>query len=209
MTDSGDTWAMIHAERRDMTPLLAGLSREQWDRDTLCHPWRVRDVVGHLIVAGTSTPASFFKSFAGSGFRFDKMTQKDAARYRGVAPAELVEQFRTTETMTTHPPGPATAMLGEIVVHGEDIRRALGIVGTVPGPHLVAVAEFYKKAGFPLGVKKRIAGLRLRATDVEWTYGDGDEVAGPAASLLLAMTGRRDAVEELKGDGVAKLAARQ
>jgi uncharacterized protein (TIGR03083 family) len=208
MTESTDTWAMIHAERRDMTSLLAGLTNEQWDRDTDCHPWRVRDVVAHLLVAGKSTPASFFKSLAGSGFQFNKMTQKDAARYRNATPAELVEQFRTTETTTNHPPGPATIMLGEIVVHGEDIRRALGIFRTTPGPHVVAVAEAYKKAGFPLGVKKRIAGLRLRATDVEWTHGQGEEVAGPGVSLLLAMTGRRAALEDLKGDGVAKLAAR-
>ena len=41
-----------------------------------------------------------------------------------------------------------------------------------------------------LGAGRRIRGLRLRATDVEWAHGRGPEVTGPGEALLMAMTGR-------------------
>jgi hypothetical protein len=48
----------------------------------------------------------------------------------------------------------------------------------------------------------------LRATDMEWSHGSGPEVSGPGVSLLMAMTGRRTALDDLKGDGAAILASR-
>jgi len=51
-------------------------------------------------------------------------------------------------------------------------------------------------------------GLTLKATDTAWSTSSGPEVSGPALSLLLAMTGRKAALEDLSGDGVAMLAAR-
>jgi len=57
------------------------------------------------------------------------------------------------------------AMRGEIVVHAEDIRRPLGIAHEPPEEAVVAVADSHKKSNILLGSKKRIAGLRLRASD--------------------------------------------
>ena len=53
-----------------------------------------------------------------------------------------------------------------------------------------------------------MAGLTLRATDTDLTVGSGPVVEGPAMSLLLAATGRRAALGELSGPGVAELAKR-
>jgi len=100
------------------------------------------------------------------------------------------------------------AMLGEIVVHGEDIRQPLGLQRDVPTDALNACLSMFASTSFPVGGKRRIAGLRLVATDTGWSHGDGPEVAGPAASMLLAMTGRAAGVERLSGDGVATLAER-
>lgn len=36
---------------------------------------------------------------------------------------------------------------------------------------------------------------RLVATDIEWTRGDGQEVRGPIAALLLLLTGRPEAAK--------------
>ena len=99
-------------------------------------------------------------------------------------------------------------MLGEIVVHSQDIRGALGQTGS-PNPEAVAAClQMYCGANFPIGTKKRIAGLRLVATDVGWTHGTGPEVSGPGLSLLVAMTGRRAGVDGLTGDGLATLRGR-
>ncbi len=37
---------------------------------------------------------------------------------------------------------------------------------------------------------------RLVATDIEWTRGEGEEVRGPIAGLLLLLTGRPEAARE-------------
>ena len=58
------------------------------------------------------------------------------------------------------------------------------------------------------GTKKTVAGLRLEATDVGWSHGDGPVVAGPGEALILAAAGRPVALADLDGDGVGELAAR-
>ncbi len=100
------------------------------------------------------------------------------------------------------------AMLGEIVVHGEDIRRPLGQRHQSPEAALVAIADSWRNSNLLIGAKRRITGLRLRATDIEWAHGDGPEVAGPLISLILAMTGRKAVHPDLSGAGVAALARR-
>jgi hypothetical protein len=110
---------------------------------------------------------------------------------------------------TNHPPAPVIAMLGEIVVHGEDTRRPLGIVHKSPEAALVAVADNYKKTNILIGSKRRIAGLGLRATDSDWASGDGPEVSGPLVSLIMAMAGRRGAHPDLSGEGLTTLADRR
>ncbi len=70
------------------------------------------------------------------------------------------------------------------------------------------VADFYKRSNLIIGTKQRIAGLRLQATDADWSHGDGAEVSGPMLSLVMAMTGRQRALEDLSGDGVTILRSR-
>jgi len=72
----------------------------------------------------------------------------------------------------------------------------------------VTVADFYKGSNLLIGSKSRIAGLTLRATDANWSHGAGPEVSGPILSLVMAMTGRKQADDDLAGDGVATLRSR-
>jgi uncharacterized protein (TIGR03083 family) len=109
---------------------------------------------------------------------------------------------------TTSPPGPKATWLGEAIVHAEDIRRPLGIKRTYPVDALTTVADFYKGSNTLIGAKKRIAGLQLKATDADWSTGEGAEVSGPLVSLVVAMTGRREALDDLDGAGLGTLKAR-
>ena len=59
-----------------------------------------------------------------------------------------------------------------------------------------------------LGAGRRIRGLRLPATDVDWTHGHGPEVMGSGEALLMAMAGRPAALAELSGPGRETLAER-
>jgi uncharacterized protein (TIGR03083 family) len=204
-----DTWNAIRTERASLADALTQLSGDAWNRPSLCAGWSVREVVAHLIATARMTPPKFFGRMIASGFRFEAMT---AANIRQVLDGhdngELVARYRSLVDARSAPPGPATSWLGETIVHGEDIFRALGCYREHPVDHVIAVADFYAGSNLLIGAKDRIAGLRLRATDATWTHGDGPEAAGPLVALVLAMTGRAVATEDLTGDGVTLLRER-
>ncbi len=64
----------------------------------------------------------------------------------------------------------------------------------------------HKKGKMQVPVKD-VAGLRLEATDIEWSWGEGKLVSGPAEAILMAIN-RRDTRSELTGDGVSALPVR-
>jgi uncharacterized protein (TIGR03083 family) len=201
-----DTWQMIRAERASLADALAALPEDAWDKPSLCPAWSVREVVGHMIATATMTPPTFFASLATSGFRFDAMTTKKIQEVTtGRTSKDLVALYRSRVDARSAPPGPTASWLGETIVHGEDVFRAVNGYRDHPIEHVVAVADFYKNSNLLIGAKRRIAGVTLRATDTDWRHGTGPEVSGPAIALLLAMTGRRAALDDLTGDGVAIL----
>ena len=203
-----DIWPVIHAERKALAEDLKGRTGDDWATASLCSPWTVRDVLAHMTSAAKLTPPAFFGKMIGSGFSFDKVQEKGVAAQRGASPADTLANFESVVTSVKHPPGPNQTWLGEVIVHSEDIRRALGIQHKYPTDAVVTVADFYQGSNLLIGSKNRIAGLTLRATDADWTHGTGPEVSGPVLSLVMAMTGRKAADGDLAGDGVATLRAR-
>ena len=201
-------WPTIHAERQALLEDVEPLSEQQWATQSLCADWTVRDVLAHMTATAKMTPPTFFGKFIGSGFRFNALQAKDVATERGGSAAETLARFRDQLGATTHPPGPVDAMVGEVVVHGEDIRRPLGIRHTYADQALITAADFYRKSNLLIGAKTRAEGLTLRATDVAWSAGSGPEVAGPLASIIVAITGRRAGLADLTGDGLATLTGR-
>jgi uncharacterized protein (TIGR03083 family) len=203
-----DTWPTIDAERQALATDLRGIPDDQWTLRTLCTDWTVQDLLAHMTATAKITPASFFPKLIGSGFSFNRLQAKDIARERGASPAETLANFESVLTSRKRPPGPVETMLGECIIHPEDIRRALGIKHDYPTAAVARVATFYTGSNLIVGAKKRIAGVRLVATDADWSHGDGPEARGPVLSILLAMTGRKPALEDLEGDGVATLRTR-
>ncbi|MBV8161978.1 MAG: maleylpyruvate isomerase family mycothiol-dependent enzyme [Acidimicrobiia bacterium] len=201
-------WTTIHAERRALLGDLEGLSDDDWSTPSLCEGWTVRDVLGHVVATAKKTPPKLVASIVGAGFRFNAMVEKDIAKETEGPPAATLARFRDVIDRTSSPPGPKMSWVGETVVHGEDIRRPLGIRHTYPTDALTAVADFYKGSNLLLGSKQRVAGLRLEATDADWSTGSGPSVSGPMLSLLMALVGRKAALGDLSGDGVAPLQAK-
>jgi uncharacterized protein (TIGR03083 family) len=202
-----DIWPVVHAERKALVADLSGLDAQQWSTTSLTTEWTVRDVVAHMTATAKITPAGFFPKLAGSGFNFGKMQAKDIAAESGNSTADTLASFESIITSTKRPPGPPSTMLGETIVHSQDIRGALGIQHDYPMAALVQVADFYKGSNLLIGTKKRIAGLTLKATDTEWSNGTGPEVTGSMLALLMAMTGRK-VTDQLSGDGVEALRSR-
>jgi uncharacterized protein (TIGR03083 family) len=205
---SEEIWKYIHSERAQMAQTWADLSPDQWAAASWCDGWSVQDTAGHILAAAEQTPANFYKEMISAAFRFSVYADRGARREAAIGPDELIRRLRARTTTTNHPPAPVMAMLGEIVVHGEDIHRPLGLEHQSPEAALVTVADSWKNSNLLIGAKRRIAGLRLRATDIEWVHGDGPEVRGPLISLILAMTGRKAAHQDLTGEGLATLGNR-
>ena len=203
-----DIWPVIHSERKSLADDLEPLTEEQWGTASLCPRWTVRDVLAHMTSAASLTPPAWFATFIGSGFNFEKLQARGIAGHLGGSPADTLAGFEEVENSSKHPPGPANTWLGEVVVHSQDIRGPLGIEHEYPTDALVQVADFYKGSNALIGSKNRIAGLTLRATDADWSNGTGPEVCGPMLSLVMAMTGRKAALDDLTGDGVATLRSR-
>ena len=205
---SSDPWPTIHAERKALAGDLESLTDTQWATPSLCGDWTVRQVLGHMAAAARTTQGGFLGKMIAAGFRFNAMSEKDVARETQGPPSETLARFKEQVNSSKHPPGPVDTWLGEALVHSEDIRRPLGISHSYPIGAVTRVADFYKGSNLLIGSKKRIDGLKLQATDADWSTGDGPEVAGPAMSLVMAMTGRQAALDDLSGEGVGTLKSR-
>jgi uncharacterized protein (TIGR03083 family) len=203
-----EVWPTVHAERKALVEDLRALGDVRWDTPSLCEGWSVRDVLAHMTATAKITTLSFFPKLIGSGFSFKRMQAKDIAAERGSSPADSLARFEAEVSSTKHPPGPNDTWLGEVLIHAEDIRRPLAIHHEYPPEAAAQVADSYKRSNLVMGSKNRIAGLQLRATDTDWTHGDGPEVSGPMMSLLLAMAGRHAAIDDLSGPGVDTLRTR-
>ena len=203
-----DIWPTIHAERRALADDLANVTADQWTTHSLCSDWSVHDVLAHMLATAKMTPPKFFVKFAGSGFNFPRFSNREIAVEGAAGPVATLAAFRAAESRTSAPPGPKTSWLGEVIVHSEDIRRPLGIAHEYPVEAVTEVIKFYSNSNAIIGGKDRVTGLTLRATDTSFSIGDGPVVEGPALALLLATTGRRSALSELTGPGVATLTER-
>jgi uncharacterized protein (TIGR03083 family) len=197
-------WQIVHQERHALAEDLASLTNAQWAAQSLCEAWDVHDVVAHLTGSARTTRRSFWLSLAQSGFDFDRANAREAAAERAASPTEMLRRYQATITNTTTPPGPFITRLIETVVHGEDIRRPLGInrPGLTPKLEEALIYFFHDHL---TGGKKRLAGLTLTATDEEFTVGSGQTVQGPALSLLLVASGRPSALADLQGPGFSLL----
>ncbi|MFI5313877.1 MAG: maleylpyruvate isomerase family mycothiol-dependent enzyme, partial [Candidatus Dormibacteria bacterium] len=156
-------WPLIHAERKALAEDLRQLAESQWATQSLCSDWTIRDALAHMTATAKMTPPRFFGKFMASGFRFDAMSAKDVAAERGSSGADALARFTAMLDATTHPPGPVEAMVGEAVVHSEDIRRPLGIHHRYSDEALTRTADFYRSSNLLIGAKRRADGLTLRA----------------------------------------------
>ncbi|MGI8662572.1 MAG: maleylpyruvate isomerase family mycothiol-dependent enzyme [Acidimicrobiales bacterium] len=203
-----DPWPALDAERTELADLLESLSPAQWDNATLCEGWRVREVAAHLRIAGTTTARSLAAGLLRHRFDFDSWMMRAAKEGAQAPTAELAAGVRSLVGSRHKPPVvKAIDPLCDTILHAQDIRRPLGLPRVVPAAPLLAVADhlvgnrFYK-------TPKRLQGLQVRMTDHAWEHGDGALVEGPGEAIVLMMTGRRAALDDLDGEGVATLRAR-
>jgi uncharacterized protein (TIGR03083 family) len=198
--------SMAQAERADLADFLTTLTPQDWQAPSLCSKWTVKDVVAHVVSYEDLGALGLLERFVKG--RIVRANQVGVDEFAALSPDQLLAFLRDH----LQPRG-LTARFGGMIalvdgtIHHQDIRRSLGRPRSVPADRLERVLDLVP--GNPrLGAGRRIRGLRLRASDVDWTHGDGPEVIGPGEALLMAMTGRRAALADLTGPGHATLAAR-
>jgi uncharacterized protein (TIGR03083 family) len=201
-------WDAIAAERTALAGDLDELTTAQWETQSLCGDWSVRQLVGHLVVVHTTSLPRFAVEMAKAGGSFDRANSKLAIR-EGERPAgELAADLRRHANSHFKPPGfGSEASLTDILIHGRDIRIPLELPehrANEPWRHALDLLVTAKGAR-AFGPKGR-PNVRLVATDLEWQHGDGEEVAGDAADLALALSGRTARLDALSGPGAGAIA---
>jgi uncharacterized protein (TIGR03083 family) len=205
-----DIGAAIAAERRRIADLLDSLTPAQLEVPSLCGAWTVRQVAGHLLAAVSVRPSQALAALAGSGFRLHRANARLAATVARQSPAEIADGLRRHAESRSAPPVVGfPGQLTDLQVHGQDMRRPLGLPHGLDLDRLRVSLDFLT-GGRAIGFtsRRRLAGLRLEATDLSWSWGAGEALAGPAEALIMAMTGRRVALTELDGPGVQVLTRR-
>lgn len=201
-----DVWPLVHAERRALIDDLAGLDDEQWELPSLCDGWTVHDVAAHLVDVALTTRIGFAVDMVRARFDFDRQNVNGLERARGATPQETLARMHDVVARTSGPPAPADTRIAEEVLHGEDIRRVVGLHRDYPVE--AVTRSLLQQSRMPAsfgGAKELVARVTLRASDVDLSIGEGPEVTGPVLALLLTVTGRRVALDELGGPGLATL----
>lgn len=207
--DLDDVWRTIDAERIGLADLFEDLSPAEWETPSLCDVWRVGDVAAHLTLAHMGYRAALVGAVRARG-SFNGMIRDTALRVASLPPAECARRLRAMVGSRRTAPfiSPMEPLL-DVLVHGQDIALPLGRTRPVPTAAAAAAAQRAWDLRIPFHARKRLAGLRLSATDTDWAVGSGAPVEGPIAALLLLVTGRDAALDQLTGDGVRALRHRE
>jgi uncharacterized protein (TIGR03083 family) len=205
--DAENSWRVIEQERHSLADLLENLSDEQWNSPSLCQGWRIRDVAAHVALAPQApSPLTMAVEAVRAGGRFHKLNHDVSVRHAEQPGVDLVAELREHAASRRLPKVTNYRnILFDILVHGQDIAIPLGVAREMPLDAALAGVDRVWTMGWPFGVKRDLRKFRYVATDVDWAAGDGPEVTGPVAALLLLLTGRAVALPRLSGPGVEAL----
>ena len=193
-------------ERRQIAALIDELDDAQLATESLCAGWDIKTVAAHLV----SVFADGFWVFQWAAIRnggIDRAIDELARRRAQLPATQIAAALRQGADRELSPPitGPLSA-LADVLVHDGDIRIPLGLPFD-PDPQRAALALDFLTGRRALGFvpRRRLRGLCLQATDIDRCWGEGAEVRGPVAALMMAACGRVALVHLLDGPGLPML----
>ena len=210
--DDDEVWAVIDLQRGRTADLLEQLSDEEWRQPSLCEGWTVRDVAAHLTLQQIGLGTGMVLAITHpTGLGSVNRMINISARSRAKRPVDqLIAQIRATIGSRRHNIGLTNLeTLTDILVHGQDIaiplRRDLEMPTAAAA--VVATRVWAQRGSRNARVfhDVPIGGFRITATDVLWSVGDGPDIQGPIATILLLLTGRTAALPRLSGAGADSL----
>jgi uncharacterized protein (TIGR03083 family) len=201
-------WAAVDAQRLRVAALLEQLTGEEWRRPSLCAGWTVRDVTAHLTLQQLTLGQGLRGLLRHPGGP-DRLA-REMARDRAAMPTDdMVSTIRRMVGSRRHNIGvTVNETLTDIVVHGLDIAVPLDRPLETDPVAVAAVAARWWRRSWPFHARKRLAGLTITASDVDFSVGDGPEVRGPVDAIVLLVTGRPAGLARLTGPGADVLRER-
>ena len=86
-----DLMALAKEERSDLVALLRGLSEDQWNGQSLCTTWRVRDGATHFVSYDELSIPSLVGTFLRGGLRISGVNDVALRRYQGLEPEAIID----------------------------------------------------------------------------------------------------------------------
>jgi uncharacterized protein (TIGR03083 family) len=206
-----DVAARTAANRRLLADFFDGLDETQLETQSLCSAWTVREVLGHSAMPfSVGIGRLLWRTLLARG-SIDRASAAIAEEQARRPVAELTGLLRTYAAKRV--PAPGVGPMGQFTdhcIHLRDCARPLGLDTDVPLEDWRAVLDWLPTKQASLGVVPagRLDGLALRASDQDWSWGEGAEVSGPSEALAMALSGRSVALTDLDGPGVATLGER-
>ncbi|WP_299959785.1 maleylpyruvate isomerase family mycothiol-dependent enzyme [uncultured Modestobacter sp.] len=188
--DAGDLMPWVGQTHDGLAALLDGAG-DTWDAPTLCAGWQVRHVVAHVTMPARLSPEQFGAEMAAAGGDFTRLSDTVAARDAALPVGELLAALRSPVLHAWQPPGGGAAgALSHAVVHSLDVTVALGRPTVAPAAAVLAVLDQLTAVeGAFFGLD--LTGVRLEATDADWSWGSGDVVRADGGALVALLADRR------------------
>ena len=178
-----------------LAQLLEGQSPGAWDAQSLCDHWRVRNVVAHMSTAARYSPEEYME-----GGDFMAASDRLAIRDGDLDPQILLADLRAEQLHRWVPPGGgASGALNHVVIHGLDVTTPLDAGPWLDDDARREVLDALTKGAVHTYFGTSIHGVRLRATDLEWSHGKGSAMSGAADDLILVLAGRKLAPGRIQG----------
>ncbi len=195
----------VKGELLDLADLLETSPFSVWDAASLCEGWRTREVVAHMTMPARYSDDEFMAKLSGAGGDFTRLSDELAVADGALPIPELVAGLRSDTLHSWRPPGGREVdALTHCVIHGLDVTEAIGIDRTVPPGRIGTVLRSVAPLDRPNPFGTDLLRLQLRADDLDWTFGSGEELDGPAQVLALVVCGRKVPPGRLRGSSAAR-----
>lgn len=183
MAAGGSSVPALIAERQAFLDTVASLDDAHFtDGPTLCAGWAPRDVFAHVLGEETHLGA-----YLRAGGAVNRANARIVAAHRGLTRAELMRRGAVWAARPSRTSRIAAGfLLGDLVVHHQDVLQPLGRTRDIPEPARRAML----REGSVLGVT-RLRRYRVEPTDLAGAArGRGTVLTGTAEALAMWLAGR-------------------
>jgi uncharacterized protein (TIGR03083 family) len=182
---------LISPGRRALADALDELTPDQWRGPTMCAGWTPGHVLAHLTMPFRMSEQAFMAGLQECGGDFTKFSDGIADRDSKLPQSELVAVLRNNADTPWSPPGGGlVSALSHDVIHGLDITWPLSIDYPLNDRALTTVLDSIISPGTETHFGVALPGIKLTATDLDWTRGSGAPLAGRSRDLIMLLANR-------------------